>query len=144
VYRFRNAPLEGHSYFYSLVAISLAVLVTLTVASEFYRGGKVTRDTRQGMFASIVHVGTSNTRRYGGYIVHFGVAVVIIGFVGAAFNQDKEKEMGFGDQLQIGSYTLAANRTHKTTSPTTAVSGLCLTCSRVARKSTLLSRAPLI
>ena len=47
-----------------------------------------------------------NTRRYGGYIVHFGVVVVIIGFAGAAFNQDKEQEMGYGDKMTIGSYTL--------------------------------------
>jgi len=104
---FGMRPWKDISYFYSLVAISLAVLVTLTVASEFYRGGKViSRHTGQGMFASIVQLGHRNTRRYGGYIVHFGVAVIIIGFVGSAFNQDKEKEMGFGDKMQIGTYTL--------------------------------------
>jgi len=104
---FGMRPWKEISYFYSLVAISLAVLVTLTVASEFYRGGKViSRHTGQGMFASIVQLGHRNTRRYGGYIVHFGVAVIIIGFVGSAFNQDKEKEMGFGDKMQIGTYTL--------------------------------------
>jgi len=47
-----------------------------------------------------------NTRRYGGYLVHFGVVLVIIGFAGLPFNQDKEQEMGFGDKMQIGGYTL--------------------------------------
>jgi cytochrome c-type biogenesis protein CcmF len=104
---FGMRPWKDISYFYSLMAISLAVLVTLTVASEFYRGGKViSKHTGQGMFASIVQLGHRNTRRYGGYVVHFGVSIVIIGFVGAAFNQDKEKEMGFGDQIQIGTYNL--------------------------------------
>ena len=32
-----------------------------------------------------------NTRRYGGYIVHFGVVVVIIGFAGAAFTSTKSR-----------------------------------------------------
>jgi len=41
-----------------------------------------------------------------GYIVHFGVAVVIIGILGTPFNQDKEKEMGYGDKMTIGPYTL--------------------------------------
>jgi cytochrome c-type biogenesis protein CcmF len=54
----------------------------------------------------MAHLCHRNTRRYGGYIVHFGVAVVIIGFLGSAFNQDREKEMGFGDKLDIGGYTL--------------------------------------
>src|SRR5579872_660013 len=100
-------PWQDISYFYSLMAIGLAVMVTLTVASEFYRGGRVISEkTGQGMFASMVQLTHRNTRRYGGYIVHFGVVVVIIGIAGAAFNQDKEQEMGYGDKMNIGSYTL--------------------------------------
>jgi cytochrome c-type biogenesis protein CcmF len=100
-------PWKDMAYFYSLMAIALSVLVMATVASEFYRGGRViSRHTGQGMFASMVQLTHRNTRRYGGYIVHFGVVVVIIGFAGAAFNQDKEMEMGFGDKLTIGGYTL--------------------------------------
>jgi len=100
-------PWQDVSYFYSLMAIGLAILVTLTVAAEFYRGGRVIANkSGQGMFASMVQLTHRNTRRYGGYIVHFGVVVVIIGVAGAAFNQDKEQEMGYGDKLDIGSYTL--------------------------------------
>jgi cytochrome c-type biogenesis protein CcmF len=100
-------PWGDISNFYSLMAIALAVLVTLTVASEFYRGGRViAKHTGQSMFASMVQLTHRNTRRYGGYIVHFGVAVVIIGFAGSAFNQDKEMEMKNGDQMTIGRYTL--------------------------------------
>jgi cytochrome c-type biogenesis protein CcmF len=106
---FGMRPWQDIAYFYSLVAIGLSVLVTLTVASEFYRGGKViSGHTGQGLFASMVQLTHRNTRRYGGYIVHFGVVVVIIGFAGAAFNQDKETEngMSYGDKVTIGSYTL--------------------------------------
>src|SRR5579862_7050821 len=100
-------PWQDISYFYSLMAIGLSVLVALTITSEYYRGGKViSGHTGQGMFASIVQLTHRNTRRYGGYIVHFGVIVVIIGFAGSAFNQDKEQEMGYGDKMTIGSYTL--------------------------------------
>jgi cytochrome c-type biogenesis protein CcmF len=102
-------PWQDISYFYSLVAIGLATLVTLTIASEYYRGGKVIAGhTGQGMFASIVQLTHRNTRRYGGYIVHFGVVVVIIGFAGSAFNQDRESDHGlaYGDKMTIGAYTL--------------------------------------
>jgi cytochrome c-type biogenesis protein CcmF len=100
-------PWQDISYFYSLMALSLAAMVTLTVGSEFYRGGKViSGHTGQGMFASMVQLTHRNTRRYGGYIVHFGVVVVIVGLAGAAFNQDKEQAMGFGDKMEIGPYTL--------------------------------------
>jgi cytochrome c-type biogenesis protein CcmF len=102
-------PWQDIAYFYSLMALGLAALVTLTVASEFYRGGKViSGHTGQGMFASMVQLTHRNTRRYGGYIVHFGVVVVIIGLAGSAFNQEKETEHGlaYGEKMTIGSYTL--------------------------------------
>ena len=100
-------PWQDISYFYSLMAIGLSVLVVLTVASEFFRGGRViSKHTGQNMFASMVQLIRRNTRRYGGYIVHVGVVVVIIGFAGAAFNQDKEQEMGYGEKMSIGPYTL--------------------------------------
>jgi cytochrome c-type biogenesis protein CcmF len=100
-------PWKDASYFYSLMTIMLAVMVGLTVISEFIRGGRViARHTGQNIFASMVHLAHRNTRRYGGYIVHFGVIVIMIGFAGSAFNQDQEKEMGFGDKMGIGAYTL--------------------------------------
>ncbi len=104
---FGMRPWHDISYLYSLMAITLSALVAFTVISEFIRGGHViSRHTGQNLFASMVHLAHRNTRRYGGYIVHFGVIVIIIGFAGAAFNQDKEKEMGFGDKMAIGPYTL--------------------------------------
>jgi len=100
-------PWTDISYFYALMAAMLATLVALTVTSEFIRGGRViSRHTGQNLLASVVHLFHRNTRRYGGYIVHFGVAVVIIGILGTPFNQDREKEMGYGDKMTIGPYTL--------------------------------------
>ncbi|HEX3351320.1 MAG TPA: heme lyase CcmF/NrfE family subunit [Terriglobales bacterium] len=100
-------PWSDIAYFYALMAAMLAALVALTVTSEFIRGGRVIScHTGQNLLASIVHLWHRNTRRYGGYIVHFGVAVVIIGILGTPFNQDKEKEMGYGDKMTIGPYTL--------------------------------------
>jgi cytochrome c-type biogenesis protein CcmF len=100
-------PWKEQSEFYSLMTIMLSTLVAFTVASEFVRGGRViSRHTGQGLFASMLQLAHRNTRRYGGYIVHFGVIVIMIGFAGAAFNQDKEQEMGFGDRATIGPYTL--------------------------------------
>jgi cytochrome c-type biogenesis protein CcmF len=117
-------PWQGISYFYSLMAIGLSVLVTLTVASEFYRGGRViAQKTGQGQFASMVQLTHRNTRRYGGYIVHFGVVVVIIGLAGSAFNQEKEsdKGLGYGDKMTIGSYTLVCRSYTQDDSPNKAM-----------------------
>src|SRR5271166_5109995 len=100
-------PWHDISYFYSLMTILLSALVAFTVASEYYRGGRViAKHTGQGMFASMVQLTHRNTRRYGGYVVHLGVVLVMIGFSGAALNQEKEMEMGFGDKMTIGNYEL--------------------------------------
>jgi cytochrome c-type biogenesis protein CcmF len=113
-------PWQDVSYFYSLMAIGLSVLVALTIASEYYRGGKViSNHTGQGMFASMVQLTHRNTRRYGGYIVHFGVIVVIIGFAGSAFNQDQEAGNGlaYGDKMHIGNYDLVCRSYTQDDSP---------------------------
>ena len=103
-------PWEDAAHFYSLMAISLAALVTATIASEFVRGGRVIRrHTGQNLLAAMVTLTRRNTRRYGGYIVHFGVVVIVVGLSGAAFNQQKEQELGFHERMQIGPYTLVCD-----------------------------------
>ncbi|HTR65432.1 MAG TPA: heme lyase CcmF/NrfE family subunit [Terriglobales bacterium] len=100
-------PWKDMSYFYSLIAFVLCALVALTVVSEFVRGGRViSGKTGQNLFSSMVQLAHRNTRRYGGYIVHFGVIVVVIGFAGSVFNQEKEQEMANGDVMNIGAYSL--------------------------------------
>jgi len=100
-------PWEDAAHFYSLMAMSLAALVTATIVSEFVRGGRViARHTGQNLLTSIVTLTRRNTRRYGGYLVHFGVVVIVIGLSGAAFNQQKEQELGFHEQMQVGPYIL--------------------------------------
>ena len=100
-------PWQEQSALYSLMTICLAVLVTVTVFSEFVRGGRVIAGkTGKGLLPAMANLAHRNTRRYGGYIVHFGVALVMIGLAGSAFNQDKEKEMGYGDSMKVGAYNL--------------------------------------
>src|SRR5712692_4986526 len=100
-------PWEDPSYFYATMAAVLSMLVIFTVISEFIRGGRVIAGKSQmNLFAAMAHLWHRNTRRYGGYVVHFGVALVVIGILGTPFNKEVEKEMGFGDKIYIGPYTL--------------------------------------
>jgi cytochrome c-type biogenesis protein CcmF len=100
-------PWQDIAYFYSLMTIVLSVLVASTIASEFLRGGRViARHNQSNIFHGMWLLMRRNTRRYGGYVVHFGVVMTMIGFAGVAFYQNTEQEMGFGDKLTIGAYTL--------------------------------------
>ncbi len=92
---------------FSLITFSLAAGVITAIASEFLRGAAVVRtQTGKNLFASMILLVRKNTRRYGGYIVHFGIVVMFIGIAGGAFNQSREQEMGFGDEMKMGPYRL--------------------------------------
>ena len=97
----------GYRHFYALVCLILAVFVSLTIFSEFFRGARVL-SARSGdnIFASVGQLTMRNTRRYGGYIVHFAIVLIFIGISGQAFNQDIQKKMSVGSRLAIGPYTL--------------------------------------
>jgi len=100
-------PWQDVAVLYSLMGITLSALVAATITSEFWRGGRViARHNNSNILAGMVQLTRRNTRRYGGYLVHMGFVFAVLGFAGAAFNIDKEQELGFGDKMQIGSYTL--------------------------------------
>jgi len=90
---------------FSLVTFTLAAGVITAIGAEFLRGASVVAtQTGKNLFASTVLLVRRNTRRYGGYIVHFGIVVMFIGIAGGAFNQSHEQEMGSGDAMTLGPY----------------------------------------
>jgi cytochrome c-type biogenesis protein CcmF len=97
----------GFNDIYSNICLILCVFVALTIAAEFTRGAMVIR-ARSGanLLASAVQLTMRNTRRYGGYVVHFGMVLIFIGIAGAAFNQDKQMEMTPGSSIELGPYKL--------------------------------------
>jgi cytochrome c-type biogenesis protein CcmF len=93
--------------FYSFFAFTIGAMVVTAISAEFLRGaGVISRNTGQNLFASVIQLTRRNTRRYGGYIVHFGVVVIFIGLAGQAFNRTAEEELDFHQSMSIGPYRL--------------------------------------
>jgi cytochrome c-type biogenesis protein CcmF len=93
--------------FYALVAFALSAGVIAAIGMEFYRGAAViAKQTRRNLLVSAWLLTRRNTRRYGGYIIHIGVVIVVVGLAGAAFNRSVERELALHDKLVIGPYTL--------------------------------------
>jgi cytochrome c-type biogenesis protein CcmF len=93
--------------FYALVGFALAAAVMTAITAEFLRGAAViSRQTGRNLFAATWLLTRRNTRRYGGYLVHIGVVVVVVGLCGSAFNRSTESEMALNSSMQIGPYTL--------------------------------------
>jgi len=101
------AVISGFREFYAVICLILSVFVTLTISSEFYRGARViaSRDHTNPLTA-VGELTMRNTRRYGGYIVHFAMVLIFIGVAGSAFNRDVQMEMGAGQSIKIGPYTV--------------------------------------
>lgn len=96
--------------FYALVGFSTSAAVFAAILSEFLRGaGVIHRQTGKNLLASTWLLTRRNTRRYGGYIVHIGVVIVVIGLCGGAFNVNRESELGLHDKMTVGPYTLECN-----------------------------------
>ena len=93
--------------FYALVAFAVSAAVMTAILSEFLRGaGVISRQTGRNLLMGTWLLTRRNTRRYGGYIIHIGVVIVVVGLAGSAFNQNQERELGLHDKLLIGPYTL--------------------------------------
>jgi cytochrome c-type biogenesis protein CcmF len=109
------AAIFGFRDFYALVCLILCVFVALTIAAEFYRGARVlaARDSTN-ILSAMGELTMRNTRRYGGYIVHFGMVLIFIGVAGSAFNQDIQMEMAPGQSLTIGPYTVLCQNFDRT------------------------------
>jgi len=102
---------RGVQHFYAWLSIVMSIFVTLTIIREFYKGAAArSSGTGETFLEAIVNLTLRNTRRYGGYVVHFGFVLLFIGWTGQAFTTDAEGEMGVGDTLSIREYTLRVDK----------------------------------
>jgi cytochrome c-type biogenesis protein CcmF len=103
---FKDGAFDGGN-FYALVAFAVSAAVMTAILSEFLRGaGVISKQTGKNLFMATWLLTRRNTRRYGGYIIHIGVVIVVIGLAGSAFNRNTESELALHDKLSIGPYTL--------------------------------------
>jgi cytochrome c-type biogenesis protein CcmF len=90
-----------------LVGYTFAVFVLAAIVLEFVRGTRARKESGgswAGAFASLVG---RNRRRYGGYIVHAAIVLLLIGAVGiGGFGTSQEAKLAPGATLAVGDYTL--------------------------------------
>jgi len=72
-----------------------------TVRAARARGAATGSSTR----ASVAALLARNPRRYGGYLVHLGVAVMVIGFAGSLFRTQTQVEVSPGGSFDFAGYT---------------------------------------
>jgi cytochrome c-type biogenesis protein CcmF len=76
---------------WALALFTFAAFAIAGVLQEFYNGAHARQKTSGGSFASsLVAVTSRNRRRYGGYIIHIGIAVLLIGIAASSSFQTNE------------------------------------------------------
>jgi cytochrome c-type biogenesis protein CcmF len=94
---------------YALISFGVCAFVTGTIVFEFYKGVYARRRIVPGTSIpqALWTLFTRNRRRYGGFVVHFGVVVTIIGItVSSNFAVEKEVRMARGETVHVGDYDL--------------------------------------
>ncbi len=93
---------------YALVSFSLATFVIATTAMEFYWGARARqRVSGRGFGASLLGLVDRNKRRYGGFVVHLGFVLILIGVTGSsAFKQEATASLKRGESFSVGRYRM--------------------------------------
>jgi cytochrome c-type biogenesis protein CcmF len=90
----------------SLVMFSFVAFVLAVVAQEFWRGATARRVmTGESWPRALARLTGRNRRRYGGYLVHAGIAVLFLGVAASsAFVEQRDVRLSPGDTIQVGDY----------------------------------------
>jgi cytochrome c-type biogenesis protein CcmF len=85
-----------------------AAFVLASVGQEFWRGTRARRAmSGEGPAAALVALVRRNRRRYGGYVVHVGVAVLFVGVAASSsFRHESELSLSPGQSAHVGAYTV--------------------------------------
>ena len=103
----------------AVVALAAALFASATVGWEYWRGARarvrVTGETPGLALARLVARARS---RYGGYLVHLGIALIAVGVISSSFYQQvREATLPVGGSLTIGAYTLTHTGLAESTAP---------------------------
>ncbi|MEO7096534.1 MAG: cytochrome c-type biogenesis CcmF C-terminal domain-containing protein, partial [Polyangiales bacterium] len=88
-----------------LVATSLSAFNVTVIVQEYARGIRSRiRTAKESFFTALFSLVARQRRRYGGYIVHSGIVVMFLGFIGGAYKVDQEYSLHQGESVDYQGY----------------------------------------
>lgn len=91
-----------------MIAFGVSAFVLATIAMEFYRGARArVRQYRENILLALFNLVERNRRRYGGYIVHIGVVLMVIGIAGSTFYKvETQTNLAKGQSVTLKDYVV--------------------------------------
>jgi cytochrome c-type biogenesis protein CcmF len=113
----------------AILALSSAVFAAATVFWEYWRGVRARmRSTGEPAPVALGRLVTRARPRYGGYLVHLGVAVVAVGVISSSFYQTaREATLTPGSAMTVGRYSIVYQGLEETQQPGARVTSARLT-----------------
>jgi cytochrome c-type biogenesis protein CcmF len=104
---------------FALAMFACAAFVLGCVGQEFVRGVRARRAMAgEAAPVALVALVRRNRRRYGGYIVHIGIAVLFVGVAASSsFQHTVEPTLSVGQSSRVGAYTVHYVRPTATVTP---------------------------
>lgn len=91
---------------YVVASFSFCAFVLSTIYFEYSKGMKLRmKNMNEAPGTALVRLVAKNERRYGGYIVHFGIVLLFIGFTGSAFKTEQEYQLIPKQVVKLANYT---------------------------------------
>lgn len=109
----------------ALLAVAVCVVTFVGVGREWLRGSRTRHERGESYPLAFIRLLGANRPRYGGYVVHLGIAVLAIGVIGSSFYAvQRDFNMSLGDAASLAGYDFAyvnaASRTFSDRIETTA------------------------
>ena len=97
---------------YPLVTFAFAGFVMTTIFEEFRKGVSARRRiSGAGPVRALGQLLVRSHRRYGGYIVHTGIVVIVVALsISAAWRFEREATLDIGERLELGGYGVQLER----------------------------------
>ena len=115
-------------------AVGLGAFVTVTIAGEFLKGARAHSRAEELTFPrALGRTIARNRRRYGGYIVHFGVVLIFLGLAGASFVTQWSGSLSRGQSFTVGAYNVKYVATRTGTRPGELIAEAVMDVSRGGR-----------
>ncbi|HEX9814895.1 MAG TPA: cytochrome c-type biogenesis CcmF C-terminal domain-containing protein, partial [Myxococcota bacterium] len=93
--------------YYPTMCWGLGAFVVATIVQEYALAIRArVRKGEENALQAFTALLRKNQQRYGGYIVHFGAVLIIVGMAGSVFDEERLENIQTGDQFEIGGYRL--------------------------------------
>ena len=101
----------GFRVWVSGLCFALCAFVVGTVGQEFVRGALVRRGvTGTDLVTAMIGLVMRSRRRYGGYVVHLGIMLMMLGFAGAGYRQTEQVLLTPGEEVEVGRFAVRLDR----------------------------------